>query len=221
MIKMTICKVCGGSMVKDARRCPHCGASNNRLNLKGICFFMLLVVMIGGCANHKKDDKPAKVENKTENVEQTETKRKDIPKVDKVENNEEMEKADFFTIGEEVQLKDKLLKVNSIEKSMGNEWFSPKEGKEFVIVNVTIKNAGDKEMNYNSGEFKMQNSQGEIVDISITTLDKDTHLSYGKLAPGGETTGTMIFEQPIDDNDLTLRYTVELFGDKEIKVKLN
>lgn len=67
----------------------------------------------------------------------------------------------------------------------------------------------------------MQNSQGQITDSAFTTIDSDTSLSSGNLASGGEITGTISFEQPIDDEDLILKYSANIFSSKEVKVKLS
>lgn len=67
----------------------------------------------------------------------------------------------------------------------------------------------------------MQNSQDQITDSAFTTIDSDTSLSSGNLASGGEITGTISFEQPIDDEGLILKYSANIFSSKEVKVKLS
>jgi len=67
----------------------------------------------------------------------------------------------------------------------------------------------------------MQNSQDQITDSAFTTIDSDTSLSSGNLASGGEVTGTISFEQPIDDEGLILKYSINMFSSKEVKLKLN
>lgn len=67
----------------------------------------------------------------------------------------------------------------------------------------------------------MQNSKGQITDQAFTTINTDTSLSNGQLASGGEILGTIAFEQPVDDEELVLKYKSNMFSSKEVKVKLN
>lgn len=138
----------------------------------------------------------------------------------KVESSKE-EVKEVYSVGEEVKLNDNILIVNSIEKSLGSEWDKPKDGNEFIIVNVTIKNGGSSEISYNPYDFTMQNSKGQITDQAFTTINTDTALSSGQLVAGGEVSGTIVFEQPINDSELILKYKSNMFSSKEVKIKLN
>ena len=103
--------------------------------------------------------------------------------------------------------------VTKVERSNGKEYDKPDDGKEFVIVTVKIKNIGDEKLSYNSYDFKMSNSQGQVTDESFTTVDSDTALSYGELKSGGEVEGTISFEQPKGDEGLILEYYDNSFDD--------
>ena len=67
----------------------------------------------------------------------------------------------------------------------------------------------------------MQNSNGEITHITFTTVNSSTALHDGSLASGGQTSGSVAFEAPIDDSGLILKYKSNIFDNNEIKVKLN
>lgn len=114
-----------------------------------------------------------------------------------------------------------MLKVNSVQRSQGSDFDKPKDGQEFVIVNLTITNSGNDTVSYNPFDFKMQNSQGNITDKTFTTVDSSTSLSSGELAAGGAVTGTITFEQPAGDKGLILKYKSNFFSNKEIKVKID
>ena len=150
-----------------------------------------------------------------------ETKETVKEEVTKKEETKKEEVKDVYAVGEEVSLDNKILIVNKVEKSQGSEYNKPKDGQEFVIIDVTIKNNDDKEITYTPYDFEVQNSKGNITNITFTTANTDTALSSGKLASGGTVTGTIAFEEPIDDLELILKYKTSFFGDKEIKVKLN
>ncbi|RSD26817.1 DUF4352 domain-containing protein [Mesobacillus subterraneus] len=126
-----------------------------------------------------------------------------------------------FAVGEKVQLEDNVLTVTKVEKSPGSEFDQPKDGHEYVIVTVEIENAGDENISYNPFDFKMSNSQGQIVDQAFTTVDTNTALQSGELAPGGKVSGTISFEQPAGDAGLQLQYNPSFWSDKTIKVNLH
>jgi len=68
--------------------------------------------------------------------------------------------------------------------------------------------------------FKMQNSKGQITDEAITSIYSDTQLPSASLASKGEITGTIVFEQPINDTALVLKYSDSLLNNC-IQFKLN
>lgn len=125
-----------------------------------------------------------------------------------------------FAVGEKVQLGGNVLTVTEAERSAGGEFDKPKDGHEYVVVTVVIENAGDENISYNPFDFKMSNSQGQILDQAFTTIDTNTALQSGELAPGGKVTGTIAFEQPAGDPSLQLQYTPSFWSDKTIKVNL-
>ncbi|CEG25768.1 DUF4352 domain-containing protein [Bacillus sp. B-jedd] len=127
---------------------------------------------------------------------------------------------EVFAVGEQVKLGDNILTVSKVAKSNGNDFDKPKAGHEFVIVTVEINNSGNENIAYNPFDFKMANSQGQIVDQAFTTVDSDTALQSGELAPGGKVTGTLSFEQPAGDKGLQLHYTPDFWSDSTIKINL-
>jgi len=66
----------------------------------------------------------------------------------------------------------------------------------------------------------MQNSQGQQESMTFTTVNSDSSLQSGELIPGGKVSGTIAFEQPIGDTNLTLVYSDSIWSSKELKIKL-
>lgn len=143
----------------------------------------------------------------------SDTDKKDDPK-------QQEEKKEFYAVNETAELKNQKFTVTKVEKSSGSDFDKPKEGKEYVIVTVSVENTSDDTISYNPFYFKMQNSQGQIESQAFTIVDSDTSLKSGDLAAGGKIEGTIAFEQPVDDADLTLIYTSATIGGEEVKVKL-
>lgn len=139
---------------------------------------------------------------------------------EEVEPEDEEEQTEF-TVGEPIDFEDRIVEVTDVEYSNGNDFDKPSEGKEYVIVTVSITNNSDEEVSYGSYHFKMRNSNGQIEDQSFTIVDSDTALSTGDLAAGGNVTGTLAFEQPIDDGELTLIFEPEFWSDKKVEIALD
>lgn len=180
---------------------------NNSTLKRSLYFICLLisftcVLMFSGCANNG----TAQQEDESKKVgEEQQTKQSK----DKV-----------YKIGDIIQVKDSKLTVNEVTKSSGSEYDKPKSGYEFVIVKITLENIGNSPISYNPYDFKMQNSQGQITEQAFTTVDQDTALQSGELAPGGKITGTIPFEQPVNDPSLQLQYSPDYFSDELIKIDL-
>jgi hypothetical protein len=130
------------------------------------------------------------------------------------------EKEQIFKVGDTVQLGDNVLTVTKVDKSAGNEFDKPKQGNEYVIVHVRIENKGKDTIDYNPFDFKLKNSNGQLVDPTFSTIDSDTALEAGQLTPNGKAEGTISFEAPQGDKGLQLQYTPSFWSDKTIKVNL-
>lgn len=96
--------------------------------------------------------------------------------------------------------------VTNVEYSNGDEWDTPADGKQYVIVTIKIENKSESKISYNVYDWKMLNSQGQEDDEAFSTIDSDTNLSSGDLAVGGTKTGTIVFEEPKDETSLKLQY---------------
>lgn len=192
---------------------------------------IVLVISIASCGGGDDDETPAPAgDNGAENAETNDTGGGDADGGDNAadegnedEGNEE-EAEDpankVYSVGDKVQLGDNVLTVTNVEKSGGNEFDKPQEGKQYVIVTVKIDNAGSKNISYNPFDFKMANSQGQIVDQAFTIINNDTALQSGELAPNGSVTGTIAFEQPANDPGLQLQYSPSFWSDDTIMINL-
>lgn len=118
----------------------------------------------------------------------------------------------IVAVGEENKLDDAVVTVNTFKKATKSKYSKPKDGMEFVIVEVTITNNGSETLSYNPYDFKMRNSKGQVVDMDLGASLDDTTLESGELAGGGKVTGTLIFEQPVNDQSLVLIYQPNYFS---------
>lgn len=131
----------------------------------------------------------------------------------------------FYSVGEAINIENRILTVNSVEKDWksGNEFDVPSSpNKKFVVINVTLENKGSDKISFNEFDFDLQDANGVI--NNITTFwgrGLINRLGSGELAPGGKKTGDLIYE--VDESglsDLILIYAADFGGKKTVKVKL-
>ncbi|WP_373894412.1 DUF4352 domain-containing protein [Virgibacillus sp. CBA3643] len=125
-----------------------------------------------------------------------------------------------FDLGEKAELDGQVVTVTDVETSQGSDFDQPSEGNEYVIVTVEIENNGDETISYNPFNFKMKNSNGQIEDTGMITVDSDTSLSSGELAEGGNVSGTISFEQPEGDEELQLLFEPSFWSEDQITFNL-
>ncbi|QXE20015.1 DUF4352 domain-containing protein [Clostridium sp. 001] len=214
--KMTTCKACGEQIAKGVKKCPHCGKDQRNFFMKHKIVSVVIVIIVLGCIGSAlgggNNDKSTATNQSTKSS-QTETKKAE-PKKDELK--------DSYAIGETAKYKGVEMTVTKVDKSNGSEYDKPKDGKEFIIARVKIKNNAKEKLSYNPLYFKMQNSKGQIEDETFSTVNEDTALKSGELAPGGEVEGSVIFEEPVEDKGMLLQYQDNIFSDKvKIQFKIS
>ena len=174
----------------------------------GILTIVLFVAMYGGAAANNSDSKDTSKVTGNSSSQSSEDK--------------SSEKT-VFNVGEVISFDGKEVAVNSVDRnwSSGNQFIVPDSGNEFVKVNVTIKNTSSNEISYNTFDWKMQDSNGNIVSPASSTYSVDGAISSGELAEGGTKTGFLVFEVPSGDNELVLRYEPSFWSSKKVEIRLN
>lgn len=137
------------------------------------------------------------------------------------DNKAEEEKTEF-AVGEKATFDDKSITVTEVQRNYdtGNQFSQPESGKEFVIVTVNITNDGEGTLDYNTFNFKLQDSNGVQQNEAFSALSEGK-LNSGSLAAGGKVTGKLAYEVPKDDAGLKLLYQdFSFFDNKAITFKL-
>lgn len=127
-----------------------------------------------------------------------------------------------FAVGETATFDDKSITITNVERNYdtGNQFAQPESGKEFVLVTVEVTNNSKNSMDYNTFEFKLQDSNGVQQNESFTALSEGK-LNSGSLAPGGKVTGKLAFEVPKGDAGLKLLYqSYSFFSNKAVTFNL-
>lgn len=189
-------------------------------------FWVIVILVIGAIGSSMGDEEAEKVDKQaeTQEADSKETEAQEVTEETTEEESEEEtteEEKEEFKTNEKIAFEGRVLEVTGVEYSNGSDFDKPKDGMEYVIVSVLIENNSDKELSYNPYDFKMQNSQGQIESKTFTIIDKETSLSSGKLAPGGNVSGTVVWEQPKDDDGLKLIFEPSFWSGKRVTVELD
>lgn len=115
-----------------------------------------------------------------------------------------------FTKGETAQFGTLEVKVNSVQRDYKPEgsFYQPEEGKEYIVLNVTVKNTGDEGEYISPYSFSV-NEAGIAVENAFVTVDPE--LESGDLSPGASTTGNVVYEVTKGATDLKLQYKTTVF----------
>lgn len=130
------------------------------------------------------------------------------------EMQEEQKKADAksdFSKGETGVFGDWEVKVNSVQRNYdtGSKYYVPKDGNEYIVVNITAKNVSKSPDLVSSYDFKV-NVDGASEGPSYATVPSPKFDSK-TLDPGVSQTGNILFEVPKGATNLKLTmsaYTV-------------
>ncbi|ELC8400432.1 DUF4352 domain-containing protein [Clostridium perfringens] len=143
----------------------------------------------------------------------------DTPK--KVEGQEQQEQqVETFKVGDTIQTKDFKITVNKVETSEGGEFVKPKDGNEFIKVDITIENTSKEEQNVSSMiMFKVVDKDGRSYNQAIVE-DQNGQLD-GKVAPGRKMTGEYVVEVPKGATGLQLEFDSSLLTSGQVIVDLN
>lgn len=184
---------------------------------KKVWFWVVIVLVVGGLGSAMsggtEEETTAKVDN--ENTEQAE-------ETEQTEENEEVEEIadEEFNVGDTVSADGYEITVNNVEFSDGNEFDVPDEGKQYVIVNITIDNNTGEKQPYNLWDFKL-NADGNATDMTEITADLDIdQLESGELDDGATVSGDLL-GQADTSGPLKLQYQTSLWNDETVDINLN
>lgn len=187
---MKKCKSCQKEIDPKATKCPYCQTDQRswfrrHTIITGIAILFLFGIIMSALSG-------SKVSNTTTTTTPTNT-----PKANLTEKDNNQPEEITPKVGDVTKLGDREFIVNSVRRSRGFNYNTPNKGKEYVIVNVTIRNLGKDEVSYNPFDFKVQDANGAQESSTFASLDD--RLNSGTLAPEGKVTGSIPFEVPIGD----------------------
>lgn len=210
--KLTVCKVCGAEIAKNAPTCPKCGAKNKKghpiLKALGIIFLVLIVLGAFGSANT-----PKKVGETSTTTKQTSTE----TATSKPSATSQPAKT-RFGIGEKVELNDVVVSFVGYTESYGSQFNKPTDGNEFILCEFEIENNSKSQINISSAlsfngycdDYALTYSLGAIMEKGNSNqLD-------GTVASGKKMRGVVGFEVPTDWKELEIHFTPNFWTSKNI-----
>jgi hypothetical protein len=112
-------------------------------------------------------------------------------------------------LGETGELSDRNVTVNDVQGGYRYPYDipRPREGNQFVLMNVTITNTSDRPININPAyDFESEDSNGVRYMAQSSNQHPDA-VPLGRIAPGGEMTGNIAVEAPVGESVLKLVYS--------------
>jgi hypothetical protein len=126
-----------------------------------------------------------------------------------------------YAVAEPAAIDDQVVTLTKVTRnySTGNAYAKPESGKEFVAVEVKIENNGSSQIDFNTFDFQMQDSNGTLRNIDLI-VGLDSQLNSGNLAPGGKVVGNLGFQVPKGDAGLKLVFKPTFWSNRTVTFKL-
>ena len=123
-----------------------------------------------------------------------------------ISGNKENARQKEFKQNEVATYNDINYSITNVQRTNGEEYFSAKDGKEYIVITIKIENKSSEKISYNALDWKMEDGTGDENSYTVWASDNSSDLNSGDLNAGGTKIGTVAFEIPKGDNDLTLKY---------------
>lgn len=125
-----------------------------------------------------------------------------------------------FKIGDQIQLGDYILTVNSANDcTSSNQFIRPNNGNKFIAVDITQENNGTDAKSYNALNFKLQDDKAFTYSYNFMSC-KDPAFGSGSLQGGQKTRGYLTFQIPTDSQPAQLLFTPGFFSSDQITINL-
>lgn len=128
---------------------------------------------------------------------------------------------DAFKVGETAEIGKVRMTLNNVYESRGNEYYTPAEGNEYVILEFTVENGGEEEVALSTMLSFSTWCDNKSCTISLEALS--TAMLSGKIqldcvvAAGEKATGVLGYEAPADWQEISVKYTEEvMFGESAV-----
>ncbi len=117
-----------------------------------------------------------------------------------------------FAKGETAKFGEMSIKANSVTRNFvsSSQYNVPGEGKEFILVNVTVTN-DSKNAAYFS-DFNLSLNDNGVANTPAFIMGVPEEFDGGEIQPGASVTGNIGYEVTKDAKDLKIQYTMTVIG---------
>jgi Domain of unknown function (DUF4352) len=116
------------------------------------------------------------------------------------------------TTGETLETADLLVTLNSVRRNTGGDFFKPKAGYEYIVLDLTYENKGTRDTVVSSLlSANLKDSTGQKYTLALGGTDKSA--PDGTIVPGELSRGEISFEVPTTASGLVFTYDPILDGD--------
>lgn len=121
-------------------------------------------------------------------------------------------------VGQRIESAGVALTVNGVSKAKnGGPLMPAKDGKTYLVVDVTVENANRDKAPYNPLYFKVKDADGFEYTATLLGASMDRSLQSGELASGEKARGTVAFEVPAGAKGFVSSYQpLVIFGGYEV-----
>lgn len=208
------CKLCGGDIVKGAKRCPHCGKDQRSFFLRYKFLTGFLIILLIGVAVAAMDDGVSPSgETSPETVAVVD---KEKPEDEKEEAPEVIEEKTEFALGEIIPNKQFDIVIDNAR------WYPDLFGESdaYLVADVTITSKKDGFSFF--GDMQGVTSDNEVISGTLPFVDADLGepimvVFTKKLNDGQKAKGYIAFERDIEFIELRS----SMFSNKSIKIRMN
>lgn len=169
-----------------------------------LAIIILIVIGILGCGGE--EDEPRLSEDQVttqKNEKSMESKEENVP--------------EFFGIGQTVETKKIKAIITEMTKSTGSDFNKPEEGKEFVLLHMTIENISDEELNISSMLSFDAYVDDETINESLSAQMEANKTMDGTIAAGKRLTGVLGYEVPKDWGEMEIHFEPDVWADIKIR----
>jgi hypothetical protein len=128
-----------------------------------------------------------------------------------------------YNVGDQIQLGDSVVTVNSASFSQGGEFITPSTGNTFLNLNITIQNTSSSQEDISTlGQMFIRDAAGNSYQVTPTdkSMEDPSADLDGAVIANSKRTGWVGFEIPKSDTGLQFQYNGSIFGGGTILVNL-
>ena len=222
-----ICKHCKSEIPYDAKVCPQCRKKQKGGVLKWVIIALVALIVIGALSGGNDDSNSgtkkvgtvsdsatseANAQQASDAAENSETADPTAPETE-VEEEAPADVPTVYHVGDILMDGDmRIVYMSSGEYTSDNDFLQPKDGYKYIFLQFSFENTSTT--TDNSISFYSFNGYADGYEADMF-YGGDDDLS-ATLSAGPNTTGTVIFEVPVDSKDIEIEYEPNFFTQRKI-----